>query len=488
MEYVTAGLEPRRVFEIFEDLTRIPHGSYNTKQISDHCVRFAKDLGLFVRQDDLNNVVIKKPASAGAEDAPALILQGHLDMVAEKDPDSTHDFTKDPLALRVVGDRLTATGTTLGGDDGIAVAMILAILEDDSLPHPALECLLTTEEEVGMEGAQGVDLSDFSGRMMLNLDSENEGVFTVGCAGGLRTDLILPVEREPLTGTAVKLTVGGLVGGHSGVEIDKGRANANILMGRLLYALGQETEFALCELAGGMKDNAIPFLCEATVLIRPEDTDRLLETVRAEEVREQSIWAASEPGLSVTAQVLGTQEEMCVTMLDQEKLIFLLNQCPNGIQAMSMDVKGLVETSLNLGMLRLKGQEASVRFSLRSAKTASKQLLKEKLEYLIGFLGGEAVHAGDYPAWEYVPESRLRDVCRRVYTEQTEREPQVVTIHAGLECGLLAEKLPGLDGVSVGPDMADIHTPRESLSIPSVGRVYAFVLGVLKELAGPGPA
>ena len=305
MSRVLETLEPKAVFHFFEDLTRIPHGSRNTKAISDYCVAFAKERGLWVYQDALNNVIIKKPATAGYEAAPAVILQGHLDMVAEKTPESPIDFTKDALDLRVEGDYVSANGTTLGGDDGIAVAMALAVLDSSEIAHPALEVVFTVDEEIGMEGAQGLDFSQLSARRMLNIDSEDEGIFTVSCAGGNVSVCTLPVTRAPFSGTALTVTVGGLLGGHSGAEIDKGRGNANLLMGRVLYAVGARTPLRLVSVAGGLKDNAIPR--ESRAVIAVADAAAAQAAIADMDAALRHEYAAADPDVSVRVDAAQAQ-------------------------------------------------------------------------------------------------------------------------------------------------------------------------------------
>jgi dipeptidase D len=471
-------LEPKSVFYYFEELTRIPHGSRNTKAISDYVVRFARERGLRCRQDDANNVVIWAPGTAGYEASAPVLLQGHLDMVAEKDPDSDFDFTKDALRLRVDGDWLKAAGTTLGGDDGIAGAMMLAILDDPSIPHPPLECVFTTDEEIGMLGAAALDAEDLKGRRMLNLDSEDEGIFTVSCAGGACANISLPLASAPASGTAFAVTVSGLAGGHSGEEINKGRANANVLLGRVLRALGQKAAFRLVLCAGGSKDNAIPPLSKAVVVAAEADVSsvcRGMETVFRRE------YAAADPKIAVSCAPAASAGA-ALTEEATARVCDFLTLCPNGIYAMSREISGLVQTSCNLGILNAdeKGLRAVV--SVRSSIATQKDMLLEKLGALSSLLGGSMAVEGDYPAWEYRRESPVREEIVKTYRELFGKEPEIKAIHAGLECGLFAGKLPGLDAVSFGPDMKDIHTSREMLSIPSTQRVWKLLLGTLRRL------
>lgn len=345
MSRVLENLEPKAVFHFFEDLTRIPHGSRNTKAISDYCVSFAKERGLWVYQDALNNVIIKKPASAGYEASPAVILQGHLDMVAEKTPESPIDFTKDALELRIEGDYVSANGTTLGGDDGIAVAMALAVLDSDVIAHPALEVVFTVDEEIGMEGAQGLDFTQLSARRMLNVDSEDEGIFTVSCAGGASANVSIGLTSAPCALACAHLTVSGLIGGHSGQEIDKGRANANLLLGRVLDAMQKKLSYRLVSAAGGLKDNAIPNASEAVLALREEDLSAAREIAAACEADFRKEYAAADPGVTIALEPAPACEQALTEEATLRVIHFLL-LVPNGIAAMSMDIPGLVQTSL----------------------------------------------------------------------------------------------------------------------------------------------
>ena len=469
-------LEPKNVFRFFEQMCAIPHGSYNTKAVSDWCVAFAKERGLEYYQDSMNNVILIKEASAGYETAQPVILQGHLDMVCEKAPGCEKDMAREGLDLAVEGDFIYARGTTLGGDDGIAVAMALAALDDEDLPHPRLEVILTTEEEVGMDGAMALDVSPIRGRRLLNLDSEEEGVFTVSCAGGSMAACKLPVGRAPFDGETLRLRVSGLTGGHSGAEIHKGRANANMLLGRLLRAVAAETELRLVSADGGLKDNAIPVSAEAVVAVADPQraksaADRMAACFRAE-------YRLSDPALAVTAEE-GLASYAPMDAASTAGALCLLTCAPNGVQTMSQDIPGLVQTSLNLGILKTAEDGVTASFCIRSSLESEKEMLKDRLACLLGRLGGGVSFSGEYPGWAYRPDSPLRELMTEVYREQYGQEPRVEAIHAGLECGLLAGKLPGLDCVSIGPDLLEIHTPRERMSIASVQRVWAFVREVL---------
>ena len=478
---VLEKLEPRSVFCFFEDLCRIPHGSGNTKAISDYCVRFAQERGLRCVQDAVNNIIIWKGGTPGYENAPTVILQGHLDMVAEKTPDSPIDFTKDPLDLQIDGDYVYAKGTTLGGDDGIAVAMALAVLDSSEIAHPALEVVFTVDEEIGMEGAQGLDFSQLSARRMLNVDSEDEGIFTVSCAGGARADCCLPIRRQRFGAPVQEIAVTGLVGGHSGAEIDKGRANANLLLGRVLNAVQCKLSFRLVSAAGGLKDNAIPNASEAVLALREEDMPAAREIAAACEADFRKEYAAADPGVTVALEPAPACDQALTEEATLRVARFLL-LVPNGIAAMSMDIPGLVQTSCNLGIFHVTDSVLTAVSSVRSSVSSQKQMLLARIDALSQLLGGSLHVTGAYPAWEYRRESLLRDKLAAVYTQQTGKTPKIEAIHAGLECGLFAGQLPGLDCVSFGPDLADIHTTREKMSISSVQRTWRFLLGALEAL------
>ncbi|MBE7017840.1 MAG: aminoacyl-histidine dipeptidase [Ruminococcaceae bacterium] len=474
---VIGNIEPKSVMSIFETICSIPHGSGNTKLLSDWCVDFATKRGLEHYQDELNNVIIIKKATPGYENAKPLILQGHIDMVCQQEAGLAKDMSKEGLDLAVEGDYIRAIGTTLGGDDGIAVAMALAILDADDIPHPRLEVMLTVDEETGMYGAAGIDVSSLKGKTLINIDSEEEGIFTVSCAGGARVNCFLPINREEASGDFVKVEIDGLKGGHSGVEIDKGRANANILMGRFLSLLPAGS-FRIYSIAGGSADNAIPLRCEAELFGCAQDIIAAAE--RAEAIFKKE-YRNTDAGVSLT---VSPGKLLCRAALDAEstqKACDLLVLVPNGIRAMSSDIPGLVETSLNLGILKLGDNTLRASFALRSSVGSRKEMLKTKLSSVVRVLGGHVEITGDYPAWEYRAESPLRDLMTDVYRRQYGEEPQVLAIHAGLECGLLSAKIPELDCVSIGPNMKDIHTTSERMSISSVQRVWKFLLEVLKE-------
>ncbi len=471
-------LEPRGVFRFFEELCAIPHGSSNTKAVSDWLMDFARERGLEAYQDGLNNVIIIKEATSGYESAEPVILQGHMDMVCEKAPGCAKDMEKEGLDLAVDGDAVYAEGTTLGGDDGIAVAMALAILDADDIPHPRLEAVFTVDEEIGMLGATALDVSMLRGRRMLNLDSEEEGVFTVGCAGGNLTQCTLPLTRAPYAGKALTVTVGGLRGGHSGAEIDKGLGNANMLMGRLLYAASRKAELRLVEVNGGLKDNAIPRETVATLVTT--DPEAVLAVCRELDAQLKNEYRTTDPDVFVTA----AESTVSLPMDDDttRRVLCFLTCAPNGIQAMSADMPGLVQTSLNLGILKTEKDAVIASFCVRSSIDGQKQMLVERLTCMTEALGGTVEVFGDYSGWEYRPDSPLRELLVEVFTQQYGHAPRIEAIHAGVECGIFSGKLPGLDCVSMGPDLTEIHTCREKLYISSVQRLWTMVLETLKRM------
>ena len=478
------NIEPQEVFRYFKIICDIPHGSFNTEGISNFLVKFAAGHNYKCTKDDKGNVIIFAPATPGCEKAPALILQGHMDMVCEKAPGCDADMTKDPLKTLVEGDWLTADGTTLGGDDGIAVAMMLAVLDSSEIAHPALECVFTTDEEVGLLGAEALDVSELKGRRMLNMDSESEGAFTVGCAGG--ADLILAVHgrRSEKSGRVLKIKVSGLLGGHSGEMIGAGRANADLLMARILYTLYRKTEFRLLSVQGGNKDNAIPREAEASLLF-PSAVDRKKVKKQIKEIRKalKNEYAVCDPGLTVKADwVKENTAELrpAFTKNDTRKFIRFLMAVPNGVIEYTPGLAGMPQTSLNLGILTTAADGISAEFLVRSSVNSQKQMMMDRLSCIAAQFEGSVRIVGQYPAWEYRTESDFRDLLQGVFKDTYGKDASICVTHGGLECGLLAAKMPGLDAVSIGPEMSGIHTPDEKLNIPSVQRTWQFLIAALE--------
>ncbi|MBR4990443.1 MAG: aminoacyl-histidine dipeptidase [Oscillospiraceae bacterium] len=472
-----AGLEPASVFGYFEELCGIPHGSGNTKMISDHLVEFAKKHDIRYIQDELNNVIFFAEGTCGMEDHWPVILQGHMDMVCEKDEDCPIDMAVDGLDVTHDGEWVFAKGTTLGGDNGIAVAYAMALLADKTIPHPPIEVIITVDEETGLDGAHGIDLSSLKGKTLINLDSEEEGIFTVSCAGGGSATISLNAPRRAVYGPCIRLVVDNLQGGHSGAEIHKNRTNANKVMGEFLSRIQKLMPLCLTSIAGGSKDNVITRTCQATLVAMGTDLERI-NTI-AEELQAEIREKYEEPEATVQAFDVDALGGNSMSTEDTAKVIGLLCAAPYGVQAWSEDMPGLVQTSLNLGVVKL-GETFNATFSVRSSVNAEKVELLEKLKALADMFGGSYSLHGQYPAWEYKKESYVRDTMVKVYKEMYGKDPQVLAIHAGLECGLLSEKIENLDCISIGPDMQDIHTSREKLNIASVRRTWEFLLEVMK--------
>ena len=478
---VLEQLEPKEVFHFFEEICRIPHGSDNLQQISDYLVQFAKDRNLEVVQDNALNVIIRKPASKGYEDRDPIILQGHMDMVAVSDPDADIDMKKDSLRLETDGEFVWAKGTSLGGDDGIAVAYSLALLDSDTILHPLLEVVITTNEETGMDGARAIDLSGLKGRQLLNMDNEEEGVLLTSCAGGGRFHSYLSVNRIKRSGTAYNLEITGLLGGHSGEMIIKGRGNANCLMGRLLTELREKVDFSIVDLSGGVADNAIPRSAQAKIILPQEvKADALLRAVKQTENAVYTELELKDPGVKFNCMELEKGTFECLDETSLKKVSELICSLPNGVQAMSGAIVGLVETSLNLGIMKLDKELLTLEFSVRSSIESSKNNLFQKLEMITEAFGGRSDITGAYPGWAYKQDSKLRSHMIEVYQKLYGKEPAVVAIHAGVECGLFSEKISGLDCISIGPDMQDIHTTGEKLSVASTKRTWEYIKAVLE--------
>ncbi|MCR5624060.1 MAG: aminoacyl-histidine dipeptidase [Lachnospiraceae bacterium] len=507
---VLKNLNPERVFFYFEEICNIPHGSGNTKKISDYIVNFAKAKKLDYYVDNKNNVIVYKEASKGYENSPVTMLQGHIDMVCEKEDGVEIDFENEPITLEVIdGKIITAKGTTLGGDDGIAVAYMLAVLESDTdnstVIHPPLECVFTVDEEIGMLGAAALDKTKLHSKYMLNIDSEDEGILLSGCAGGMTAAAHIPVKTvskeisDLANDNFYRLRISGLKGGHSGVEIDKGRANACILLGRILYELSEIVNFALVNIGGGLKDNAIPREAFADICVGlPEDANIAIRTdvkstlkIIEKEVDKYNkifndVYGNVDPDIKVEFFKADVKPDKIFNFKTTLKIITALVNLPNGIQRMSYDIKGLVETSLNLGILKTVEDEVIFSYCVRSSIESEKHELYSRIECLMNALGGYVSSSGDYPAWQYKRDSKLRDIVCDVFNEQYGKMPSVETIHAGVECGLFAGEMKDLDVISFGPDMKDIHTPNERMDVESVKRTWDLLLGILKKIAAEG--
>ena len=483
MNYKITGYKPEKLFHFFYVICAIPRGSANEKAISDYLVAFAEERNLWYHRDALFNVIIKKPASAGAKEKPAVMLQGHTDMVCEKLAGVAHDFTTDPLDLIIKDGVLSANGTTLGGDNGAAVACMLAILDDDTLTHPALECVFTTQEEIGLNGAEALDKSLLSARTMINLDSEDEGVATVSCAGGLRFGLTRPITRSKKEGMLLHLEATGLLGGHSGTDINKEHQNANLLMARMINHLFHNTDALLVDFNGGTKDNAIPRETSATLFYSDEVAAKNAENLAlALSADFSSEICPYEPAFQF---LVSTENGTADVISAEDGKAFITAMClaPNGVQFRNMNLDGFTVTSLNLGIAATDETSASLVFAPRSSVATLMSALKEKLCLLAETFGFEVSMHGEYPGWSFAEVSPIRDVFVQSYKELFHDDLKIEAIHAGLECGLFSDAIPGLDAIAVGPTIRGCHTPDEHLPLDSFERFYELLTDVLKKLA-----
>lgn len=475
---VFENLEPKSVFGFFEQMASIPHGSGNTKMVSDWLVSFAKERGLEYYQDKMNNVIIIKEATPGYEAADPVIIQGHMDMVCQQAPGCTKNMDKEGLDLVVDGDTILARDTTLGGDDGIAVAMGLAVLDAKQLQHPRVECVFTVDEEIGLHGAVGIDTAPLKAHRFINIDSEEEGILTVSCSGGNRTHCHIPVKRTDFAGKALTITVDGLQGGHSGMEIDQGRGNSNKIMGRVLCGLAEKTQMRIIDVTGGQKENAIPNVTVAHVVVSDEAAAKAYCSQLDEVLKKE--YVVTDPGIQIT--VSDAEAAVCMDQDSTSKTICLLTCLPWGVQVMSADIEGLVQTSLNMGVVSTADTELYISYSIRSSLESQKAMMVQQIATLVKQLGGSIDISGDYTGWEYNQESPLRDLMVEVFTEQYGHEPKIQAIHAGLECGIFTGKMENLDCVSIGPDLRYVHTFRECMSIGSVQRTWKLLTEALRRM------
>lgn len=484
--YVLEDCRPQNVFRYFEEISRIPRGSGNEKAVSDYILGFALNLGLKAVQDESFNLVIKKEGTSGYENAPVVIIQGHMDMVCEKNRETVHDFLKDPLKLYIEDDFIKAEGTTLGGDNGIAVAYAMALLEAADIPHPPLEIVLTTDEEAGMNGAAAIAPELLSGKILINIDSEEEGIFLSSCAGGLKASLKVSADfcRPPSGFEPLMIFVSGLKGGHSGMDIIKERGNSNRIMGRVLNILSQKFDIYLEGINGGSKDNAIPREAEAVVWVNKSDNNNFDASIKEIEKSIRHEYRTSDEGLKISAE---TADKTCGAVFDKlmlKKVISALLLTPDGIQDMSVEIEGLVETSNNLGVVRTSDNEIVFTSAIRSSVISRKYALLDQIKILADLLTGTVETRGNYPAWEYNPDSEIRKIFINTYKDMYGKDAETAAVHAGLECGLFAEKVKGMDMISFGPDIFDVHTPDERMSISSVKRTWEFLLTVLSKING----
>ena len=476
------NLQPKEVFTFFEKLCSIPHGSGNLQQISDYLVSFAKERNLEVIQDKELNVIIKAPGTEGYEDKEPVILQGHMDMVAVKDDSADIDMKTEGLKVTTDGEYVWAEGTSLGGDDGIAFAYCLALLDSKTIPHPPLEVVITTNEEVGMDGAAAIDLSSLKSKKMINIDNEVEGQFITSCAGGAKLHSDVSVKRDASYAGAkvLEVKVSGLLGGHSGEMIKCGRGNANIILARTLLEAMDKLSISLISIKGGSADNAIPSSATAQIVIGNRDLDLFKQSVSATEASVKGELEVKDPDVKISVSEAEGSFAKAINTEDTRKVLSMICVMPDGVQAMSAAVEGLVETSLNLGILETAEDKITVVQSVRSSVASAKDFLIRKVTVIAESYGAEVTISGSYPGWKFRQESELRDHMVAVYKEMYGKEPKIEAIHAGLECGILSEKIEGLDCISIGPDMDDIHSPKERLSVKSTANVWEYLKAVLK--------
>ena len=474
-----------KAFKYFKEMNEIPRGSGNEKAISDWLVTFAKEHNLKVIQDKELNIIIKSPGTTGYENAPNIILQGHMDMVCEKNIELEHDFLKEPIAFIVEGDFLRANKTTLGADDGIAVAMSLAILASADIPHPPIELLVTTQEEIGMIGAEALDPKNLDGRILINIDSEEEGKLLVSCAGGVREKIKLPIiwvqADKDLINCAIRIR--GLKGGHSGTEINKERGNANKILGRFLTDLRSVIDFKISSLSGGAKNNAIPRDADAIILIKENDKTMVNEKIAQWNSIFKDELGTIDPDVNLIIEILKDKVSKTFSDKTTTKALQILTLIPNGVKNMSMAIEGLVRSSTNIGVLTTSDKNIIFDSAIRSSVKSLKKVICDETIVLAKLVGATIEFESEYPEWQYDPNSKIRKIFEKVYTNLFGKMPEITAIHAGLECGLFSKKFEGnIDQISFGPSIYEAHTPKEHLSISSTERMWNYLLAVLKEI------
>lgn len=478
-KYVFEGLQPERLLHFFYEISQIPRGSENEAGIADYLVAFSSERGLNSYRDSKNNVLIKKKATPGYEDRKTVVLQGHTDMVCEKNPEILHDFEYDPLCLRYDGTFIYADGTTLGGDDGVAVAIMLAILDDKDLPHPDLECLFTACEEVGLDGMSSFDPSKLNGRTMINIDSTGEGEAVVSCAGGCRSDFYFDLKYEPDDRTAFRIAVSGFSGGHSGENINEGRMNANKAMARLLDAVAVEAKFRLVSIDGGSKDNAIPR--ESFATFTSNKPECVYDWVKAEWNLIMQDCKDFDKVATMTFEELGPAKES-ISFDQSADILRSILVLPSGVIEMNPLMANVPETSSNLGSIYTQGKKMVVTSLTRSSVDSKLDNVLHVFDAVAAFASAKVVHRNRYPGWSFKEGTKLQKAYLETYKKLTGNEAKLISIHAGLECGLMSEKIPDMDMISIGPDLYDIHSPKERLNLASFARTYQLVCELLKNL------
>ncbi|HLP58095.1 MAG TPA: aminoacyl-histidine dipeptidase [Candidatus Deferrimicrobium sp.] len=476
----------KEILECFEQISKIPRCSKNEKEIAEWLLNWAKEHNFETRMDKVRNIVIKIPGSAGYEKSPVVVVQGHMDMVCEKTPDSPHDFCKDPIKFVYKDEWLTADRTTLGADNGIAIAMAMVLATDKSISHPPLELLFTVDEETGLTGANNLAAGFIEGKILINVDSEDEGVFTVGCAGGINTNLKLPIEYEaiPAGYKQYKITAGGMKGGHSGIDISKGKANALRILGRSLYQLKkQNIDLRLADVKGGSAHNAIPRDAYAVVFLPEGDAGKAKDTIGEWSKTFNCEFKGTDPDLSVSiAENSEVNFTKVITVPKTQKIIEFMLVIPHGVEAMSQDIEGLVETSNNFANLKVENDVVKILTSQRSSVISRLHALTERIESTARLAGGEAQSGDGYPPWQPNMESPLLERSKKLYEKMYNKKPVVEVIHAGLECGIIGDRNPGMDMISIGPTLKFPHSPDEKINVPSIGKVWDFIIELLKEL------
>jgi len=479
------SIEPNNLWKHFAELLKIPHCSGNEKALGDYIIAFAESKGLEWKRDDVGNVVVSKPGSSGQEDVEGVILQGHLDMVCEKNSDVSHDFSKDPINTKMDGEYIKAEGTTLGADNGVGVCAGLAVLEDENLVHPPLECLFTVDEETGLTGATKIQPGFLKGKKLLNLDSEDEGEFTIGCAGGADTKISLPLKKENSSrGEVYTFKLSGFRGGHSGIDINQGRGNAIKLLARILWQVSSKgVPFGLVSIEGGNLRNAIPREAWASVILEPSGKDRFAETSREafENIREE--YAPIEKEANFSFEKTDETATMALTQDSRNKLIDLLFTLPHGVISMHPEMEGLVETSTNLAVVRTHESNAEIVCSTRSSIASALQATRDVLVAIGSLVGADVILEEGYPGWTPNLQSPLLQTMKEIYKKTFQKEAHVAAVHAGLECGIIGEKFPGMDMISFGPTIEHPHSPDERVHVGSVEKFWTFLKNVLAELA-----
>ncbi|SHE66331.1 aminoacyl-histidine dipeptidase [Clostridium fallax] len=483
---IISNLEPKNVFKYFEEISKIPRESGNEKGISDYLVNFAKSRGLEVIQDDMLNVIIKKPGTKGYEASPTVIIQGHMDMVCEKNSDVIHDFKKDPLKLRVEEDYIYASGTTLGGDDGIAIAYGLALLDSKNINHPPIEFVATADEEMDMRGIVALDAKNLTGQILLNLDSEEEGKLLVSSAGGVRVKISLKIkwEKSDDKSIPIKISISGLKGGHSGMEIHKQRANSDKLLGRILNDLLSNIDYKIVKINGGDRDNAIPREGEVILSIDKNDFQLCKNIIDKWKKTFYNEFKEIDSNIDINLNKERFKIEKVFSKDTTKKAIQALLLIPSGVNTMSSDIEGLVESSTNLGMVKTTDSEVEYISAIRSSIDSLKEDIACRLKVISQLINADYSESSEYPGWQYDKDSKLRVLCEKIYEDITGEKPEILALHAGLECGFFKEKFKDryIDIISFGPDIYDVHTPDEHISISSVKNQWEYLIKILENI------